>query len=232
MDCRPTNRTDGQQRTILPTSSGESTQEDSGMDGAKAFKHKICYYAERSKSLARLHDRYFYVGAIIIVCGLFVASTANTIYLHHLTTIIARENCDLPFGDRILQFEDGYKIQSHGERLLLDRKEQGSRIPAGPCHNVNATDGFLCESEVLLYDAKGNPYYALRLYRDNAKETVLVQGPCCSTGDDKQVHIRTDIKTGRIVIGYGPLPQNKLPGAELYVDGFVHAITLGREESF
>ena len=72
--------------------------------------------------------------------------------------------------------------------------------------------------------------HIMPLYRDERNESSLIQGPCCGSEEFNQLHTRTSSKNGHIAVGYGPIPENKFPEAELYVDGLVHVATLERKK--
>ncbi len=152
---------------------------------------------------------------------------------------IKRNACRLPFGDVIRRSEDGYSIWHGDQAALLTRRQNGTVLEPSPCHfRRDVIEGdklarYECQSQTFLYHG-GRRYFAFRLFRrrkNDAVEHVLIQGPLSDVCGDwlvekpsatcVQTVSRIDLNTGRITLGYPPIPlrERHHDGATLYVDG-------------
>jgi len=189
-------------------------------------KGKLCVLLSRTQKFDGLHDRFKWAASITLAILLLVANVCNMTYVHDLVDSLMEKKCILSFGDQLIRNESGYSINTFGGRTILERVDNVSRIPAMPCdldqvERRQLPSQMQCDAQTDLYDVNGTKYYTFRLYTDDQKDRYLVQGP-----SKDGVLLRTDLNTGNIVIGYSPFPINRLPGAELYVDGAVHALSM------
>jgi hypothetical protein len=186
-----------------------------------------------------------------VVQILFLATFAALYFINEdVYSKLSKNKCSLLYGDEILRQVGGYSISHLDGRQLFTRRENKTILYPDSCH-VNATvtnvrgqqQIYQCLSQTFLF-RDNNPYYALRLFRlynsfddDNDKKSafddddILVQGPfSTSCGDwinatdcpNVQLVVRTDLKSGRVTIGYPPIPVRRELLSEdvaLYVDG-------------
>ena len=193
-----------------------------------------------------------------LVQVLFLAAFIFVYFLNDdINFKLTRNKCSLPFGDMILPDNNGYSLFHRNGLPLFSRVENGSILYPESCsYNVTVptVSGeqqiFHCLSQTFLFH-NNRPYYAFRLFRPyisrrankNAaveENDILVQGPFSkSCGDwiapngclDVQFVVRTDLQTGRITLGYPPVPVRRKEkfnvdeDVTLYVDGSALVMT-------
>lgn len=212
---------------------------------------------KRDEDTVRLRGKsLLHIFALVQI--LFLASFIFVYFLNDdINLKLTRNKCSLPFGDTILLDNNGYSLIHHNGLALFTRVENKSILYPESCmYNVTVptVSGeeqiFHCLSQTFLFH-NNRPYYAFRLFRpylshrknENAvveKNDILVQGPFSkSCGDwiapngclDVQLVIRTDLQTGRITLGYPPVPVrrkekfNDDEDVTLYVDGSALVMT-------